>query len=219
MRRTWERYRACGLLTIVLASASSPHVYAQPSGTVALNAAGLVSVQPVDGTFVGPSGPYLSQGLGGVGPGIAAGLNVVTRRRMALVFEYSTAWLSTYQQGRLVPAGVATSRLHDAMLTALVGADLGGGLLRTQLLAGISQVLDGPTSNGEAVDKDSADSPRPQAFTFGVDIVRTAGSRANLFVTARMYPWVGRSQRAQYLGIGTQVFRAGVGVRLGLGQR
>ena len=50
---------------------------------------GLASVQPADGSYVGS--PYLDKGIGGVGPGLAVGLNFVTRRRLALTFEFSTA--------------------------------------------------------------------------------------------------------------------------------
>jgi len=183
-----------------------------------VNAAGLMSVQPVDDTFVGPSGPYLNEGLGGVGPGLALGLNVNTRK-IALVFEYSMAWLSADQRGRLVPLGTAKTRLHDAMLTALVGTDGNVGPIRSQLLAGISQVLDHPTANGESIDDSALRGPRRQAFTVGLDVTSATSSRVNVVATVRVSPWVGRSPRAQQLGIGSLVVRTGVGVRIMVGPR
>ena len=159
----------------------------------------------------------MKEGLGGIGPGASIGLNVVTGR-FALVFEYSTAWLSVEQEGRLVPGGAGTGRLRDSMMTVLAGAQFGSRRTRTQLLGGVSHVLDTPTSSGVVVDDLSIDLSR-QLLTVGADVVRRLGDRASLLVTLRMYPGVGRSEQARELGVGREVYRAGVGVRIPLGNR
>src|SRR6185295_8425348 len=114
--------RAIVMLTAAAALAAPAGVSAQ-SADVGLNTAGLVSFQPIDSTYVGPSGPYLDRGLGGVGPGFSVGLDVAANQ-LALMVEYSTAWLSAVQQGRLVDGGHGTGRLRDSMLTGLAGAQV-----------------------------------------------------------------------------------------------
>jgi hypothetical protein len=206
--------RSILLLASAAAWAAPADVSAQ-GVDVGLNTAGLVSFQPVDSTYVGPSGPYLDRGLGGVGPGLSVGLDVVANR-LALVFEYSTAWLSEVQQGRLVNGGRGPGRLHDSMVTGLAGAQLGHGGTRVQLLGGISHLAGTPTSNGVPRPTFEADLRRV-AITGGIDIVAMRGRRASLLVTGRVYPRVQRSASAQQLGIGRDVFRAGAGVRWRLG--
>ena len=213
MCRAWVGRLAYGILSIAMTAATSRNVHAQSFTSVGVNATGLMSLQPVDDTYVGPSGPYLDEGLGGVGPGFAVGLNVITHR-IALVIEYSMAWLSADQQGRLVPGGTAHTQLHDAMLTALVGTDGSVGPMRSQLLAGISQVLDDPTANGESIYEKGSHGPRRQALTVGLDVTSATASRVNFVATIRVSPWVGRTTGAQLLGIGEFVVRAGVGVRI-----
>src|SRR5262245_47199798 len=216
--RVWMRRLAHVMLSIAMTSVVSLNVHAQSSTSIAVNAAGLMSIQPVDSTYVGPSGPYLNEGLGGVGPGFAMGLNVITHR-IALVFEYSMAWLSADQQGRLVPGGTAHTQLHDAMLTALVGTDGSVGPVRSQLLAGISQVLDDPTANGASIYDMAPRGPRRQTLTVGLDVTSATASRMNLVATLRVSPWVGGSPRREQLGIGNLVVRAGVGARIQIGSR
>ena len=206
--------RSMLLLTAAAMFAASADASAQ-GVDVGLNTAGLVSFQPIDSTYVGPSGPYLDRGLGGVGPGFSVGLDVVATR-LALVFEFSTAWLSADQQGRLVNGGQGPGRLHDSMLTGLAGAQLGHGRTRVQLLGGISHLAGTPTSNGvPRTDFESA--LRRVAITGGIDVVAMRGRRASLLVTGRVYPRLQRSASAQQLGIGRDVFRGGVGVRWRLG--
>jgi hypothetical protein len=196
------------------AAAAPRRADAQDFSRVGFNTAGLVSIQPVDPLYVGPEGPYLDRGLGGSGPGLAMGVNVV-KDRLALVFEYNTAWLSVAQQGRLVNGGSGTGRLRDSMLTALAGAQVGRRRTRAQLLGGLSYRMGTPSSNGV---------PRPdpagEAFrgilTFGTDVITFIGPRASLLVMGRVYPWIQRGDSARQLGVGGNVFRAGVGVRLSI---
>ena len=138
--------------------------------------------------------------------------------RFALVLEYSTGWLSVEQEGRLVPGGEGTGRLRDSMLTVLAGAQLGSGRIQTQILGGISHVLGTQSSDGVPVDDASTDLRR-QVLTVGADVVRSVGARASLLVTLRVYPRLERSEQARELGVGREVYRAGVGVRLALGNR
>src|SRR5262245_18250480 len=115
--------RAILLLTATAALAAPSSALAQRV-EAGINTAGLVSIQPVDPAYVGPNGPYLDRALGVIGPSVSAGLNVVINR-VALVFEYSTAWLSAEQLGRLVSGSIGTGRLRDSMISALAGAQLG----------------------------------------------------------------------------------------------
>jgi hypothetical protein len=205
------------LMMMAFAVASAAPAHAQTPSQVGFSAAGLVSIQPVDPAYVGPSGPYLNRGLGGLGPGLAIGLDVVAER-VALVFEYSTAWFNVPQQGRLVNGGAGTGHLRDSMVTALVGAQLGRGRTRTRLLGGGSYLMGTPSSNG-VPRTDSDDAPFRGALSFGADVVTAVGPRASVVVTARAYPWIDRSESARQLGVGRHVFRAGVGVRLALSER
>ena len=139
----------------------------------------------------------------------------VVRDRLALVFEYNTAWLSVPQKGRLVDGGNGPGRLRDSMLTALAGRQVGSGRTRAQLLGGGSYRMGTPSSNGV---------PRPDAageafrgiLTFGTDVTTVIGPRASLLVMGRVYPWIQRGNSARQLGVGGNVFRAGVGLRLSL---
>jgi len=155
--------------------------------------------------------------LGGLGPGVAMGVDVVNKNRLALVFEYNTAWLSVAQKGRLVNGGSGTGRLRDSMLTALAGGHVGHGRTRGRLLGGLSYRIGTPSSNGV-----SRPDPAGEAFrgvlTFGTDIITFIGPRASLLVTGRAYPWIQRGGSAQQLGVGRHVFRAGVGIRLSISE-
>ena len=202
---------------VALAFASAGPAHAQSTPRVGVNAAAVMSFQPVDSLYVGPSGPYLDRGLGGLGPGLAVGVDV-RAEPVALVFEYSTAWFNVPQSGRLVNGGSGIGHLQDSMLTALVGAQLGRGRTQTRLLGGGSYLIGTPSSNGVSR-TDGDDQPFPLALSFGVDVVTGVGPRTSVVVTGRAYPWIDRSESARQLGVGGHVFRAGVGVRLALGGR
>jgi hypothetical protein len=103
------------------------------------------------------------------------------------------------------------------MLTALAGAQLGTGHTRTQLLGGIGYLMGTPSSNGvPRTDRQTA--IRRGILAFGTDIITDINPRASLLVTGRVYPRLERSESARQLGVGRDVFRAGVGVRWSLGQ-
>jgi len=199
-------------VALSVAAAAPPSADAQELSSVGVDAAGLVSFQPVDGFYVGPAGPYLDRGLGGFGPGLSLGVNLVAKR-LGLTLEYSTAWLSVEQSGRLVSGGTGVGRLRDSMITALAGIRVGQGRTDTQWLAGMSYVAGTPSSND--VPRSGPDgTPFRGVFTCGVDIITAITSTVNLLVTGRVYPQLERSESARQLGVGRDVFRVGIGVRL-----
>jgi len=80
---------------------------------------GVLSAQPANDFYVGS--PYLNRGLSGFSFGVGLGLNVVTRHRIALALEFSTARpLEVHLEGRLV-SGEAVGRLHDRFYSILAG--------------------------------------------------------------------------------------------------
>jgi hypothetical protein len=199
------------VVVAAVAGAAPRRADAQNISRVGFNTAGLVSIQPVDHSYVSPNGPYLDRGLGGLGPGVAMGVDVV-KNRLALVFEYNTAWLSVAQEGRLVNGGSGTGRLRDSMLTALARGQVGHGRTRAQLLGGLSYRMGTPSSmayrgrrGGEAF----------RVLTFGTTC-HLHGPQASLLVTGRACPWIQRGDSAQQLGIGRHVFRVGAGIRLSI---
>jgi hypothetical protein len=212
-----SRLSSIVVMMLALVVAAPGRAQAQAISQVGINASGLMSIQPEDPTYVGPEGPYLDRGLGGAGAGFSIGLDAAAKR-VALAFEYSTAWLSVRQSGRLVNDRAGIGRLQDSMVTALAGAQLGGGRTRTRLLGGGSYLLGTPTSNGVPRTDSETDLFRG-ALTFGADIVTAVGPRASLLVLGRVYPWINRSESARQLGVGRHVFRAGVGIRIALSER
>lgn len=191
---------------------------------VSLTGAGLITLQPADGAWVGS--PYLDKGLAGVGPGLAVGMNVVAGRWFTMTAEYGTGWLSVEQTGRnaapIHPSDCSfggpcssTGRLHDSMLSALGGVHTRVGSARLQWLAGVSRLFGTPTGNDVALVDTQRPAPRRMAFTAGADFVRGLGSRTSLVVTGR-YFHVDRSERARQRGVGRHVVRVGVGVRIAL---
>src|SRR5262245_57064603 len=92
---------------------------------VGITAAGLVSIQPVDDTYVGS--PYLNEGIGGTTFGINAGVTAILPSGFVLGGEYSTAWYEQMQDGRLVLGPFplehvsASTKMHDSLLNILAG--------------------------------------------------------------------------------------------------
>ena len=179
----------------------------------------LLSIQPIDDAYVGS--PYLSEGIGGIGPGFGGGLSVIAGNGFSIAGEYSTAHYEQIQDGRLVLGPFplehvpAETRLKDSLLTVLAGWATRGATTRVVFLGGVSLRLDRPTINDvEAEDYDNDDSVLP-AFTGGVDLIHPLGARAQLLITSR-YTFNERDTRLQYLGIGPHIIRVGAGVRIRL---
>ena len=208
-------------------------VLATPATTLAqgvdvgVSGLALLSLQPVDDSYVG--GPYLSpDGIGGVGPGVGAGVNVVFANGLTIAGEFSTAWFELAQNGRLVPGprppepggssvgGSGITNLHDSLLSGLVGYATRGGGTRMHFLAGVAARLNDPTVNGTAVADyglSDADSRFPLVLTGGVDMLHSISPRVSIVFSAR-YAWIDRFEQERYLGIGSNVLRAGGGLRV-----
>lgn len=187
---------------------------------VAVTAVALVSVQPTNKDFVGA--PYLDKGLGGVGPGFGAGLSVVTPRGFVAIAEFSMASFEVEQSGRLVDGGQATGRLRDSLLSGLAGLAFSSSRRRLQLVGGASWLLDTPAEDDISIlDSESGDNDflsegqSRLAFTGGADFLQRLSTRLSFVATGR-YSKLWRSSRADELGIGSHIFRAGAGLRIQL---
>ena len=203
-----------GLAAASLAAMPAEDTFAQGTD-IGINGVALVSVQPIDNSYVGA--PYLSEGIGGVGPGFGAGVSVIFSTGLVVAAEYSTARYELEQAGRLVSGEgrVVTTRLHDSFLSGLLGYTTAAGPTRIQVLGGVGAKLDAPTIDGEeiALDDSLNDDGLPFTLTAGADLLRRLSARTSLVVGAR-YSYVGRHEPLEYLGIGSHVLRAGAGVRV-----
>jgi len=183
---------------------------------VGVGGSALISIQPIDDAYVGD--PYLSAGIGGLGPGFAIGANAITRSGFSAAFEYTTAWFERRQTGRLVRGPFplesvpATTRLRDSLVSVLAGYAIGRST-RVMLLAGISVRLDRPTIDGVEAEKYDSDEGVLPAITGGVDVLHPLSSRVQFVINGR-YTFNERDTRQQYLGIGTHIIRAGAGIRI-----
>lgn len=221
-------------MTLVAVVATASAVSAQVQETQATAGGSLLlSLQPVDDFYVG--GPYLNEGIGGLGPGMALTFNVVTPPGLVIAGEFSTAWFEVEQGGRLVPGacrvptpdcsyvgGSGTTRLHDSMLSGLVGVSRGQHRTRVHFLGGISWILKGPTVDGvellldrDAHDRRFARSSRPVVGTGGFDVTHGLTGRLSFAGGAR-YSYVRRNEQLRYLGIGNHLLRFGAGLRVRL---
>ena len=185
---------------------------------VGISGSALLSIQPIDDAYVGS--PYLSEGIGGLGPGFGAGASVIAGNGFSVAFEFTKAWYEQQQSGRLVRGPFpqesipATTRLHDSLLSFLAGYATGGST-RLVFLGGVSLRLDRPTIDDvEAEDYENDEEVMP-AITGGVDLIHPVSSRVQVLITGR-YTFNERDLRQQYLGIGPHIIRAGAGVRIKL---
>jgi hypothetical protein len=197
-----------------------PHQSFAQTTEAGITFVGLASIQPIDDAYVG--GPYLSEGIGGVAPGFGVGGNVIWSNGVTVAIEYTTAHFEREQGGRLVDGvygggGPHTTRLKDSLLSGLAGYVAGTGTTRVMILGGVSAKLDLPTVDGvEREDLESEDENTfPLVFTGGVDVIRALSGRVSLTFGAR-YSFIDRKVSLQYLGIGRDVLRAGVGIRVRL---
>jgi hypothetical protein len=179
---------------------------------------GLISIQPIDDGYVG--GPYLSEGIGGFGPGFGASASVIAGNGFAATFEYTTAWYEQEQSGRLVRGpfpleGIpATTQLKDSLVSVLAGYATGGST-KVVMQGGISFRLNRPTIDGVDAERYDNDEDVMPALTGGIDLIHPFESRVQLLITGR-YTFNERDTRLQYLGIGPHIIRAGAGIRIKL---
>jgi hypothetical protein len=173
---------------------------------VGILATGLVSIQPVDDSWVGM--PYLNEGLGGIGPGFGAGIDAVMPNRLMIGAEFTTAWFSELQEGRLVSGsrvGVTkVNTLHDALLSGLIGYSQRDGDTEVRYLIGGGTLL-----------SDRSKAGAPVVLTGGIDFLQALSRRTSLVVTAR-YTYIPRNDDGTSLAAGPHVIRAGAGVRIRL---
>ena len=206
--------RACSLTLVMLAVAGAP-AFAQ-GVDIGISGVGLLSFQPIDDGYVGS--PYLSEGIGGIGPGFGAGFNVSMPGGFAIETEYTTAFYEQEQSGRLVRGGFplesipATTRMRDSLLHVMAGY-VTKGATRTAFLGGVTFKLDRATIDDIEAEEYETDPASPLAFTGGIDLLHRIAERADLLLTGR-YTFNPRDTRLQYLGIGAHIIRAGVGVRI-----
>jgi hypothetical protein len=200
-----------GLLSIATpARAQQPSQETSSNRTVvAATVVGLISIQPVDPTYVGPGGPYLDRGLGGNAFGAGAGLNILGPGWFSATVEVSTPGeISVSQHGRIVD-GAAEGRLRETLIGVLAGW---ANKARTlQLQGGIGGIVGTPTLNGVEI----SDSGSHVAFGAGVDAAWPIASRISVVVDGRY--WVAsRAGRAPFIGVGDQIVRLGAGIRIRL---
>jgi len=140
--------------------------------------------------------------------------------------EFTTARFEVEQEGRFLGGChgndaclTHTSRLHDTLLSGIIGYAKTAGRTRVLFLGGVG-VTGPPIVDGvEWIIYDAGDGSAPAttkdhllAFSGGLDVLHMLGSRGALVISAR-YSFIERYQLI-YLGMEPHVFRAGVGIRL-----
>lgn len=204
------------LVAALFIAAGAAEAAAQTWPPVRVNGAvqGLVSWQPVRSNIGGP--PYIDRGLGGLGPGLAAGADS-TMGRLAVDVEYSRARIRVTQTGRLA-GGTSVGTLADPLFTLLGGVTFPLSTRESLTLsAGMSIVSAQPERNGVPVpDWDGLSGPtRSVGLTTGFRYSRDGVGPLGWTVTGR-YSHMPRSNVAASLGVSAHVIRVGAGVRLRL---
>jgi len=207
------------IYAVTIASWLLPHQSFAQDTDIGISGVGLVSVQPVDDGYVGS--PYLSEGIGGVASGFGGGLSIVAPGGFVAAVELSTARYEQEQSGRLVGGPFPndsvphTTRLHDSLLSGLVGYAWSARTTRMVILGGLSARLDEPTIDGEPRDPLDAEGEERLPFvpTGGVDLLKSLNSRTAFIVGGR-YCFVDRPENHRYLGIGPHVLRVAAGIRV-----
>lgn len=177
-----------------------------------------LTIQPVDSTYVGPEGPYLKAGLGGVGgPVVSAGVHA-SIEQFVVLGEVSYSAVSKDLAGRLVPGGGGDGRVRDTVMSLLVGPHLPIGRTRLTILGGLSRVFSNVSVDDVTIDAVPV-SLRRSAFTFGLDVLSPAGRRLDYVGGLRVTPGVERSERSRELGVGRTIVRLTFGVQVALAGR
>ena len=207
---------------VAIASCLLPHQSFAQDTDIGVSGHGLVSIQPIEGAYGGS--PYLRQGVGGFGPGLGAALSVIAPNGFVVAGEFSTAWYSREQSGRLVEGCTLntfcvahTTTLHDSILSGLVGYANTAGRTRAQFVGGIGAKLDSPAVDGEPREPSETNHDRglPFVLTGGVDVMQSLNARVALVVGAR-YAFAQRAENQRYLGIGPHILRVSAGMRVRL---
>lgn len=188
---------------------------------VGITGAGVLSLQSTDDTF---QSPYLNEPIGGLAPGFGGGVSVIGEGGFAMVGEITTARYELEQRGRVIPGNCvripqssecsATTRLHDSLLSGLIGYARSAGRTRTLFLAGLSTLLDSATTNGESIHDDDS-SRRRLAYTGGLGVLVSVTPRVSIDAGARL-TFAERSEEEISIGAGAMIFRVLGGVRVRL---
>jgi opacity protein-like surface antigen len=213
------RFRVVTGLFVLSMLAMSTEAAAQ-AVDVGINGVGVLSLQSTDDTF---QSPYLGEPIGGLAPGFGAGVSFIGEGGFAMVGEITTARFELEQRGRVIPGNCiripqssecsATTRLHDSLLSGLIGYARSAGRTRTLLLAGLSTVLDSATTNGASIHDDS--SRRRLAYTGGLGVLVSLSPRVSIDAGARL-TFADRSEEEIAIGAGSLIFRVLGGVRVRL---
>jgi len=204
-----------------MAALTSSEALAQAD--VGVSGSALISIQPIDNWFGGS--PYLDEGIGGLAPGVAAGIDVVTARGFVFVGEFSTVVpYEQEQSGRLVDtrrdafhSGMSSTRLQDTLISGLIGFAPGASR-HLRIVGGASWLHTAMTEDGIDVEEfgfEDFGEYRRLALTGGADVRAPLSERVSLIFSGR-YSWIDRSEVARDLGAGTHVIRASGGLRIRL---
>jgi len=173
---------------------------------VSTTISGIFSFQPKSYRF---RPPYLDYSLGGTVPGISVAIQRSATRWPSVAIELSsTAKFEAVQSGRLVAGEYlpVLSKHRDTLFSILLGKRFANGAFEPK--AGLSFVFS-ELRQGDVERKDM----NHVAYTAGFDGVARLGRRLDLVPSIR-YSLVPRSPAGQYAGLGNDVIRAGVGVRI-----
>jgi opacity protein-like surface antigen len=214
------RFRVVTGLFVLSMLAMSTEAAAQ-AVDVGINGVGVLSLQSTDDTF---QSPYLGEPIGGLAPGFGAGVSVIGEGGFAMVGEITTARFELEQRGRVIPGNCiripqssecsATTRLHDSLLSGLIGYARSAGRTRTLFLAGLSTVLDSATTNGASIHLDDSSRHR-LAYTGGLGVLVALSPRVAIDAGARL-TFADRSEEEIGIGAGSLIFRVLGGVRVRL---
>ena len=150
---------------------------------------------------------YLRNGLGGVGPGIAASVQFPVSSRALLGGEVGIASIKGHQIGRLLPNGGGDVWYHETWLSLL-------GSVRLPTATPSDLVAGAGWSFGKPDREIRIDNVAGPTFTVGLDVVGQGNPRFAVVPTAR-YSYLRRGKDNRYAGLGAHEFRIGAGVRFG----
>jgi hypothetical protein len=209
---------------VTIAVAAAP-VLAAAQPRTDLYLAPLVSIQPDSvepPRFGRPVG--LNKGISGTQPGLALGITHLTRRGVVLGFELSTTTkMSVEQSGGLVfyasraictegGCGPVTAQHSDTLFSFLAGGRLRWGKGALELVAGPGLVFGTPAQGSY----DVPDAAGLVALSAGANGVIPLGERVDLSPSFR-YAHVFRGENVEHVGLGSHIFRIGLGLRFRIG--
>ena len=196
--------------TITSAQEASPAVVGGRSA-VNVGLGAILSYQPQG--YDGTGGPYLDNSLGGVVPGLTVTVGHSFAKHWLVAAEVSsTTSLEVVQSGRFVPGGGPALATHrDSLVSLLSGGHVPMGRAVVEMKGGISLAFGKPKHGDLPVNND----PGRFGVTLGLDGVARIGQKLDIVPSLR-YSHVLRGDNAMYVGLGTDILRVGVGVRIWL---